>query len=299
MESLRWSSLLPLLAMPVLLVAVQVLALLFATPFQSAGVVAFEDPGSYANPVIFIAILLAFTLLLLVLLRHGQRKIISIIIAASIFLTLVYIFGAIVFSLLGDIPGGFVLALLLSAMGTFVLYYYPEWYVIDSLGLLIAAGAASIFGISLDVVPVIILLVALAVYDAISVYKTRHMITLAEGVIAEKAPILFIIPKRRDFSYRREEMGKIGEGERGAFIMGMGDLIMPTILVVSANMYTREAVIGTIAVPALGAMVGSLIGLVVLLAMVVKGKPQAGLPPLNGGAIIGFLVAYGLVALIL
>ncbi|MCX6694609.1 MAG: presenilin family intramembrane aspartyl protease [Methanomicrobiales archaeon] len=299
MESLRWSSLLPLLAMPVLLVAVQVLALLFATPFQSAGVVAFEDPESYANPVIFIAILLAFTLLLLVLLRHGQRKIISIIIAASIFLTLVYIFGAIVFALLGDIPGGFVLALLLSAMGTFVLYYYPEWYVIDSLGLLIAAGAASIFGISLDVVPVILLLVALAVYDAISVYKTRHMITLAEGVIADKAPILFIIPKRRDFSYRREEMGKIGEGERGAFIMGMGDLIMPSILVVSANMYTREAVIGTIAVPALGAMAGSLIGLVVLLAMVVKGKPQAGLPPLNGGAIIGFLVAYGLVALIL
>jgi presenilin-like A22 family membrane protease len=285
--------------MPVLLVAVQVLALLFATPFQSAGVVAFEDPESYANPVIFIAILLAFTLLLLVLLRHGQRKIISIIIAASIFLTLVYIFGAIVFALLGDIPGGFVLALLLSAMGTFVLYYYPEWYVIDSLGLLIAAGAASIFGISLDVVPVILLLVALAVYDAISVYKTRHMITLAEGVIADKAPILFIIPKRRDFSYRREEMGKIGEGERGAFIMGMGDLIMPSILVVSANMYTREAVIGTIAVPALGAMAGSLIGLVVLLAMVVKGKPQAGLPPLNGGAIIGFLVAYGLVALIL
>ncbi len=37
-------------------------------------------------------------------------------------------------------------------------------------------------------------------------------------------------------------------------------------------------------------MIGSLAGLVVLLWYVNKGKPQAGLPPLNGGAIIGFLI---------
>ena len=44
------------------------------------------------------------------------------------------------------------------------------------------AGAASIFGISLTIIPVIILLVILMVYDAISIYKTRS-ITLAEGVV--------------------------------------------------------------------------------------------------------------------
>ena len=52
-----------------------------------------------------------------------------------------------------------------------------------------------IFGVSLGTVPVILLLVILAVYDAISVYKTKHMITLAEGVIDLKTPILFVIPK--------------------------------------------------------------------------------------------------------
>ena len=115
----------------------------------------------------------------------------------------------------------------------------PEWYVIDTLGILIAAGAASIFGISLGIVPVIILLVLLAIYDAISVYKTRHMITLAEGVMEMKTPILFVIPKKVSYSYIRDGIGKIGEGERGAFIMGMGDLIMPAILVVSANMFLK------------------------------------------------------------
>jgi len=47
-------------------------------------------------------------------------------------------------------------------------------------------------------------------------------------------------------------------------------------------------------IPALGAMIGSLAGLVVLLWFVNKGKPQAGLPPLNGGAIIGFLIGYAI-----
>jgi len=32
--------------------------------------------------------------------------------------------------------------------------------------------------------------------------------------------------------------------------------------------------------------------------VVQKGKPQAGLPPINGGAIVGFLAGYGLALLL-
>ena len=130
-------------------------------------------------------------------------------------------------------------------------------------GILIAAGVASIFGVSLDILPVVILLVLLAVYDAISVYKTKHMITLAEGVIDLKTPILFVIPKRRDYSFIRDGIGKLEEGgERAAFIIGMGDLIMPSILVVSANVFIKGwRLLGIINLPALGAIIGSLAGL--------------------------------------
>jgi presenilin-like A22 family membrane protease len=41
-------------------------------------------------------------------------------------------------------------------------------------------------------------------------------------------------------------------------------------------------------------MIGSVIGLTLLMTVVQKGKPQAGLPPINGGAIIGFLAGYGI-----
>ena len=146
---------------------------------------------------------------------------------------------------------------------------------IDALGILIGAGVASIFGVSLDVLPVVILLILLAVYDAISVYKTKHMITLAEGVIDLKTPILFVIPKQRDYSFIRDGIGKLGRmaGERAAFIIGMGDMIMPSILVVSANVFMKGARLGgVINLPALGAIIGSLVGLFVLHALCHVGK---------------------------
>lgn len=310
-------NLVPFLAMPALLLAVEIGALLLSLPVQASGVVAFEDPTSVENPFIFIAILLVFTAFLLLLIRYRLRSVIASIIAVAIFFTFVYIFMAVVYaaldltavtttawweavvpavsvySITADTLVATAIVFALSALATLLLYRYPEWYVIDGLGILIGAGVAAIFGASLDVLPVIILLVLLAIYDAISVYKTKHMITLAEGVIDLKTPILFVVPKRRDYSFIKEGIGKLDSGgERAAFIIGMGDMIMPSILVVSANVFLKAGwrLGGMITLPALGAIIGSLAGLLVLMHFVMSGKPQAGLPPLNGGTILGFLI---------
>jgi presenilin-like A22 family membrane protease len=286
----------PFMVMPLLLLTVEIGSILISLPVQAAGITAFEDPTSVANPFIFIAILLVFTGLLLLLIKYRQVKVMSAIIGISIFLTFGYIFAALVPLVLGDTAEATIVTLILSIIAMVLLYKYPEWYVIDSLGILIGAGVASIFGVSLDILPVVVLLILLAVYDAISVYKTKHMITLAEGVIDLKTPILFVIPKRRGYSFIRDGIGKLDEGgERAAFIIGMGDLIMPSILVVSANVFLKGwRLLGIINLPALGAILGSLVGLGVLLSFVASGKPQAGLPPLNGGTILGFLVGWWL-----
>jgi presenilin-like A22 family membrane protease len=301
--------------MPLLLIAVEIGSLLLSVPVKASGIVAFEDPTSVENPFIFIGILLVFTAVLLILIKYNLKKVIAAVIAVSIFFTFIYIFMAVVYAAMdltavttqgwweAVVPAVVVysmtaetlvatgIVIVLAALATILLYKYPEWYVIDGLGILIGAGVAAIFGASLDVWPVIILLVLLAVYDAISVYKTKHMITLAEGVIDLKTPILFVIPKRRDYSFIKEGIGKLSDGgERAAFIIGMGDMIMPSILVVSANVFLKGAKLaGVINLPALGAIVGSVAGMGVLLYFVMSGKPQAGLPPLNGGTILGFL----------
>jgi len=286
----------PFLAMPLLLIAVEIGAILISLPVQAAGITAFEDPTSFWNVVTFFVILLAFTGFLLLLIKYGQKKAIAAVIGISIFLTFGYIFEALIFTVLGDSVPALIMVLVLSVLATIILYKYPEWYVIDALGILIGAGVASIFGVSLDILPVVILLILLAVYDAISVYKTKHMITLAEGVIDLKTPILFVIPKRRNYSFIRDGIGKLDDGgERAAFIIGMGDLIMPSILVVSANVFLKGwRLAGIINLPALGAIIGSLAGLSVLLYFVSSGKPQAGLPPLNGGTILGFLAGWAI-----
>lgn len=289
---MKYLSFLPLLAMPAMLVLVEIGAILLSLPMQAAGLAAFEDPSSVANPVIFIIILLIFTAFLLLLIRFRLRRFIGLIIGVSIFFTFVYIFGAISYNLASDPLLLLAGSIIPAAVATLIMYLYPEWYVIDTLGLLIAAGAASIFGISLEIFPVIILLAILAVYDAISVYRTKHMITLAEGVVETRSPILFVVPKRRGYSYLREGIGPIGDGERAAFIIGMGDLIMPAILVVSANVFIQGAKVGFLTIPAIGTMIGSVAGLSLLLVYVNRGKPQAGLPPINGGAILGFLAGY-------
>jgi presenilin-like A22 family membrane protease len=290
---------LPLLAMPCMLLVVELIALFLSRPLQEAGVSALPySPENPLNVVVFLVLLLVFTLFLLALIKFGVKILVSAIIALSLFFTFYYIFGSLALLLAGETGLAALATLLFSVGATVILYKYPEWYVIDTLGILLCAGVASIFGIAVGIIPAILLLVLLAVYDAISVYRTKHMITLAEGVLSVKAPILFVIPKRRDYSFIKEGITiggpESGEGkERGAFIIGMGDLIMPTILVVSANVFLQ--VPGwTISPPAIGAALGSLAGLAVLLRAVKRGKPQAGLPPLNAGTIMGFLIGCAL-----
>jgi presenilin-like A22 family membrane protease len=298
----------PALAMAGMLVIVQILAVLLSTPVKNTvGSALPLPPDNPANPLIFIGMLLVFTLFILLLIKYWKR-ILPVIIYLSLFATFVYIFWALSATAFGDTDPARLIALLLSLGATVLLYKYPEWYIIDTLGILICAGVASIFGISVGIWPALILLVLLAVYDAISVYRTKHMITLAEGVLSEKAPILFVIPKRRDYSFIKEgitigggEGGDVKQGdvkqgekkERGAFIIGMGDYIMPTILVVSAYVFL-EVPGWPVSLPAIGAAIGSLVGLAILLKAVAKGKPQAGLPPLNGGTIAGFLIGCAL-----
>jgi presenilin-like A22 family membrane protease len=294
---------LPLVAMPAMLLLVEILALFLSSPLQAAGVSALPyPPENIWNTAVFVLMLLGFTVFLLILIRYRLKFIIPAIIALSFFFTFYYIFASLALAAAGETPLAGLATLALSIGATVLLYRYPEWYVIDTLGILLCAGVASIFGIAMGIIPAIVLLVLLAVYDAISVYRTKHMITLAEGVLSQKAPILFVIPKRRDYSFIQEGLaigekeGAGGEGEkkeRGAFVIGMGDFIMPTILVVSANVFLP--VPGWPVSPAaIGAALGSLAGLAVLLSALRQGKPQAGLPPLNALTIAGFLIGCAL-----
>jgi presenilin-like A22 family membrane protease len=281
-------------AMVLFIIAIQLVALLLAHPFQASDIKAFSNPESVFNPLYYVLLVLAFTAFLLLIIKSGRRWVIQLIMGLVIISTLYFVYSSVLLSLAET---GWLIAIAATAVTAFFLFYYPEWWVIDAVGILIGAGAAAIFGISLAVVPALVLLVALGVYDFVSVYETKHMISLAEGVVDLKLPVLFVLPRNRGYSHvkwAREASQVTGEEKfekREAFFMGLGDAVIPTVLVISANSFLSAPAIGLINVPALGAAVGTIVGYAALMWFVLKGKPQAGLPFLNSGAIGGFLIA--------
>ncbi|MFI5413532.1 MAG: presenilin family intramembrane aspartyl protease, partial [Candidatus Lutacidiplasmatales archaeon] len=84
--------------------------------------------------------------------------------------------------------------------------------------------------------------------------------------------------------------------ERQALFMGLGDVVIPGTLIVSAFIWlpTSPGVLGVGANlwAALGALAGSLVGYGLLMRLVLRGNPQAGLPLLNGGALVGYALTY-------
>lgn len=281
---------LPLLGMAFILLLVQLIAIALSEPFEVNEIKAFSNPEDTTNVLYWIAIILIFTVFILVIVKMNKKWIIQVIMLVTVASTLFYVFLAL-FSLFFPPTIFLPLTLVLSIGLTVILYRFPEWYVVDLTGVLIGAGAASIFGISLAIIPALVLLILLAVYDFIAVYKTKHMVTLAEGVMDLRLPILLVIPRRWNYSFLTEKFDKT---EREAFFMGLGDAVMPTILVISANTFSDAGhyaapILGAINIPALGAIIGTFVGFSVLMGFVMKGKPQAGLPFLNGGVILGYL----------
>ncbi len=281
----------PIIGMAFVLLLVQLIAVALSKPFDVNEIKAFSNPEATSNVIYWVAIILVFTAFILVVIKLNKKWMIQAFILFTVVSTLYYVFFA-VFSYFLPPVTNFILTLIISIGLTIVLHKFPEWYVIDGIGIIIGAGAASIFGISLDIIPTLLLLVLLAVYDYIAVYRTKHMITLAEGVMDLRLPILLVIPKHWNYSFLTEKFDK---EEREAFFMGLGDAVMPTLLVVSANFFVKAAsytlpLVGPVNIPAIGAIIGTFVGFSVLMGFVIKGKPQAGLPFLNGGVILGYVV---------
>ena len=325
-----------------LFVLVQLGSLALVQPFMDAGYQTVEDPSDPTNSLLYLGAILVATVVMLAAMRFGVDRLLQgLILFAAVFLSF-YVFTVVIPPVV-TVAGLNLLAVAAALALGGGLVAYPEWYVIDAAGVVMGAGAAGLFGISFGLLPAIVLLVVLAVYDAISVYGTEHMLTLASGVMDLRLPVVLVVPLTLSYSFLEDDgpetLENDGDGEgnddgdatgpdadeadddpdtsdasekgssdpddlpdaedpldRDAFFIGLGDAVIPTILVASAAFFRPGSaplldVPGlAVTLPALGAMVGTLAGLLVLLWMVLKGRAHAGLPLLNGGAIAGYVI---------
>lgn len=280
----------PMFLMGGLFVVIHLLSMLITQPFEDTGLDVFDNPNDPTNLLVFFAIMLIVTATILLIAKFWKKQFIQVIILGSIAYTSFFVFYPLLSFVVPYAISSF-LSIIAAAILIVALIKHPEWYIINLCGIIVGVGAIGIFGISLSIFLVIVMLIGLSIYDAISVYKTKHMIDLADAVMDLKLPVMLVVPKTRKYSMLKETKGlkeKLEEKEeREAFFMGLGDIVMPGILVVSSfyNIPDNGFLI------ALSVMLGTLLGFAVLMSVVIKGKPQAGLPYLCSGAILGYVIS--------
>ncbi|MEM3413822.1 MAG: presenilin family intramembrane aspartyl protease PSH [Thermoplasmata archaeon] len=293
----------------IFLVVPEIVAIFLSPFYRALGMQAFADPNNPANPVFYIILLLCLTALILFLVKIGLEKVLRYLLIFAISVSFLFVVYPVLWFVVpfayyeGDtiIDFPFSIASYLTIVCIGFLLWYPEWYVINAIGLVSAAGITAILGISLGILPSFIILLALAIYDAISVYRTKHMITLADSVTKMKLPVLLVVPKKSNYSFMRQDgiLKQIESEEREAMFMGVGDVVIPAVLAVSSYVFlpdypTRFGVPANL-LTAICVIAGIYVSFLFLMYFVSKGKPQAGLPFLNTGAIASYVLAYLLI----
>ena len=259
---------------------VQIGALALVPTFYAEGYQQVEDPTDPTNSLLYIGAILVATALMLAAFKYDFDWAVRGVVILTSGLISWYVFSALLS------PS---LSVALAAVVAVALLAYPEWYVIDTAGVLMGAGAAALFGISFGVLPAVVLLLALAVYDAISVYGTEHMLDLAEGVMDLRIPVVLVVPTSLSYSLldadfsgandvhddadeadeeatTADDDGRTADTEatadatdagtddsavRDAFFIGLGDAVMQTVMVASGAFFSPAASLGVSTLPAL------------------------------------------------
>jgi presenilin-like A22 family membrane protease len=306
-----WTDRLPYLGIVALYTGTVLGGLALADEMAGLGLVLFDDPGNVGNVGVFAVLVLAATGVMVLAFRYevGDLLVRAFLLASAGSLTAVTV--AVVTGVGRVATGGAALGLPTGpvsaavAVGTaVVLWFYPEWWVNDLAAVVFGAAAIPMLGLGFAPLPVVVLLVLWAAYDAYAVYVSGHMQELAAGLGDLRAPIVFVVPHSPSYSLRTEgldlaapddEDGTDGEdGMHNVALLGLGDALIPGMLAVSAGAFLDAPVVVPVLnanLPALGALVGGLVGLGGLLYLVhrVEGA-HAGLPPLNAGVLGGYLV---------
>jgi presenilin-like A22 family membrane protease len=196
----------PMFLMGGLFVIIHLLSMLITKPFEDTGFQAFEDANDPMNLLVFFVILIAVTVTILLIAKFWKKQFIQVIILGSIAYTSFFVFYPLLSFAFPYTTSTF-LAVIAAAILIVALIKHPEWYIINLCGIIVGVGAIGLFGISLSIFLVIILLIGLSIYDAISVYKTKHMIDLADAVMDLKLPVMLVVPKTRQYSILKETKG--------------------------------------------------------------------------------------------
>ncbi|QLG26393.1 hypothetical protein HUG10_02030 [Halorarum halophilum] len=271
-----------------LFLAVQVLAVAVAPRLASSGV-SYGEGGDALVPLVLGLVVGTLLSLAVVRYRRSER-----LVRGVMLLSLGVAIWVALSAFLGPVPGA-----IGAAVGAALAWRVPRWEVRNVVAVVGVAGAAGLFGASLSPGYALAALIVAAGYDAYAVYVSGHMRTVAEASERMEVPAMFVVPTDADYG-DRGSLGGNGGGKPVATALGAGDALFPAMLTASAAVehatgawfgHAPPLVLG-LAPRAFGSLLGSLVGFAALQILVQRrGGIHAGLPFVNGGAVLGFLLA--------
>lgn len=169
-----------------------------------------KNPNSIWNAVFIVGYIIFFTIVILVLKKFFKSgNFLFLFEIMALFSGISLVFSLILSSVFSYIVTTYLLILKYSFKKETI---YTKWYNNLLLGIAIS-GAATVIGLSLGIIPVIVLLVLLSIYDLVAVFYTKHMVTLANMIIKKKVSLIFVIPsKKREYK------------------LGGGDIVIPAVI---------------------------------------------------------------------
>lgn len=231
-----------------LLVAINLIPQNVAQPMFSENI---NDPINAVG--LFITILVMTGVILLILKFKKENQFLIIIETLAIFSASIIVMAAL-------IPDE--LIAIIFALGIIILRNLKRENIFlrNLSGAIAIAGAGALLGISLGIVPILLFITILAIYDIIAVFGTKHMVALGKAVTKKNYAFTIAIPTKNHF-----------------FELGNGDLVIP--LLVATSIIANGWFINNLLV-ALICLIASFVGLCSSIYMVaVKKIAMPALPP--------------------
>ncbi len=252
------------------------------------------EPVSFLNFLVYFLIGTLIILAVLKISKKGSGILLQIFFVLAVFSGLDILLS----SLIGE-PGAIILA-----AGLVIFRFLQPTILLHNI--VVIGGLAGIGGaLGLTLIPrdAIILLIILAIYDVIAVYKTKHMVKMAQEMIKKRVILGIIVPEKfsgfqasmvdveKDkiptISRQKILADKISKpAKRVRFmILGGGDLALPLLLIASV---ARQGIWHSVII-----LVFAILGLFAmhLIFIKLKNRPMPALPPLAVFSILGYLVS--------
>ena len=226
--------------------------------------------GDLNNPleaIYLIVMILIMTTFILILLKYKKNKSLWIFEALAIFSTSIIVFGSF-------FPKDDSLVFLITIVILAFRYTHKENKLFKNfVSILAISGAGAILGISLGLIPVLIFIILLSIYDFIAVFKTKHMVTMGKSIIKQNLAFTLSIPTKKH-----------------NFELGNGDLVIP--LIVATSVFANGFFMNNFLVAIL-CLIASYIGIMFSIYTVsVKKIPLPALPPQTALMVLVIIISF-------